>query len=171
VRATKAFSNKMFVRLLTQAATSVLKFCVVAHVVTEYGAEVTMTVGPSMMPTLSMAGDTLLIDRTLNLPNWIKAVVGLDVEPKVGDIIVAKSPTDSTQTVCKRVIALEGQKAPTGNVVPPGRIWIEGDNKANSTDSRDYGPIPLALIEGKVICRIWPPSKFGPLGPKGEVKV
>jgi inner membrane protease subunit 1 len=160
----------MFLRMLTKAATSVLKFCVAAHIVTEYGAEVTMTVGPSMMPTLSMAGDTLLIDRTLNLPDWVKNIAGLDVEPKVGDIVVAKSPTDSTQTVCKRVIALSGQKTPSGKTVPPGRVWLEGDNKLNSTDSRDYGAVPLALIEGKVICRIWPPSKAGLLQPPSAEK-
>jgi inner membrane protease subunit 1 len=151
----------MFLRMLTKAATSVLKFCVAAHIVTEYGAEITMTVGPSMMPTLSMAGDTLLIDRTSNLPDWLKNLAGLNTEPRVGDIVVAKSPTDSTQTVCKRVIALSGQKSPSGKTVPPGRVWLEGDNKLNSTDSRDYGPVPLALIEGKVVCRIWPPSKAG----------
>lgn len=30
--------------------------------------------------------------------------------------------------------------------VPEGHIWIEGDNQAWSKDSRDFGPIPLALV-------------------------
>ena len=158
----------MLFNMFTKAATSVIKFCAAAHLVTEYGAEVTMTVGPSMLPTLNLTGDTLLVDRTINLPYWLTNILNLDVEPKVGDVVVAKSPTDSTQTVCKRVIALEGQRTPSGKLVPPGRVWLEGDNKSNSTDSRDYGAIPLALIEGRVICRIWPPSKIGRLPPRPE---
>lgn len=39
-------------------------------------------------------------------------------------------------------------------VVPPGHIWLTGDNMANSTDSRDYGPVPLGMIRGRVIARV-----------------
>ena len=45
--------------------------------------------------------------------------------------------------------------------VPPGHVWLQGDNKDNSTDSRDYGPVPFALIMGKVFVRVWPPSQVG----------
>lgn len=37
--------------------------------------------------------------------------------------------------------------------VPKGKIWVEGDNPANSRDSRTYGPIPQALVYGRVIAR------------------
>ncbi|KAK9893680.1 LexA/Signal peptidase [Cystobasidium minutum MCA 4210] len=43
--------------------------------------------------------------------------------------------------------------------VPRGYIWAVGDNLSNSTDSRAYGPVPLGLIRGKIIARLWPPSK------------
>ena len=43
----------------------------------------------------------------------------------------------------------------------PGFVWIEGDNAKTSLDSRQYGPLPVALIEGKVLCKIWPLSEFG----------
>jgi len=33
---------------------------------------------------------------------------------------------------------------------------VEGDNSLNSADSRHYGPVPAALIVGKVFFRIWP---------------
>jgi len=34
--------------------------------------------------------------------------------------------------------------------VPPGHVWLEGDNPKESLDSRYYGPVPLALIQGRV---------------------
>lgn len=40
--------------------------------------------------------------------------------------------------------------------VPVGHVWLEGDNRDNSTDSRSFGAVPQALIRGRVICRVWP---------------
>ena len=34
--------------------------------------------------------------------------------------------------------------------MPKGHIWIEGDNKHNSRDSRQFGPVPYGLLEGRV---------------------
>lgn len=45
--------------------------------------------------------------------------------------------------------------------VPTGHLWLQGDNKDNSTDSRDYGPVPYALLRGKVFVKVWPPSEIG----------
>ena len=47
--------------------------------------------------------------------------------------------------------------------MPKGHIWVEGDNKENSKDSRDIGPVSLALVEGIVRYRVWPLSKINPL--------
>ena len=40
--------------------------------------------------------------------------------------------------------------------VPQGHMWVEGDNAPWSRDSREYGPVPLGLVRGKVVARIWP---------------
>ena len=45
--------------------------------------------------------------------------------------------------------------------VPHGHLWLQGDNTDNSTDSRDYGPVPYGLIRGKVFVKVWPLSEAG----------
>lgn len=38
-----------------------------------------------------------------------------------------------------------------------GCCWVEGDNAADSWDSASgMGPVPLALIDGRVLCVCWP---------------
>lgn len=92
-----------------------------------------------------------------------------------GDIIVARSPQDPKMFVCKRIVALPGDSVfrnlrytvscvslevyincLTIQIVPKGHVWVEGDNKHNSTDSNMYGPIPIGLIRGRLLFRIYP---------------
>ena len=46
-------------------------------------------------------------------------------------------------------------------VVPVGYVFVMGDNRNHSTDSRDFGCIPISKIESKVAFRFWPLNKFG----------
>ncbi len=46
-------------------------------------------------------------------------------------------------------------------IVPDDCIYVMGDNRTGSQDSRVFGCIPLDKIEGKVKFRIWPLNKFG----------
>lgn len=49
----------------------------------------------------------------------------------------------------------------TNLVVPEGYIYVLGDNRRGSTDSREFGCIPLDRVESKVLFRFWPLNKFG----------
>lgn len=53
----------------------------------------------------------------------------------------------------------------TGNfydvVVPEGYVFLMGDNRDHSDDSRRFGCIPLDKIEGRVVCRFWPLDSIG----------
>jgi len=75
---------------------------------------------------------------------------------KRGDVVIARSPTSPTDIVCKRVVGLPGDRLDSWDTVPKGQAWLEGDNSSVSRDSRVYGPVPLGLLQGKVIARVWP---------------
>ncbi|HEY5540159.1 MAG TPA: signal peptidase I [Coriobacteriia bacterium] len=47
--------------------------------------------------------------------------------------------------------------------VPDGDMWVMGDNRTNSGDSRVFGPIPLKEVQGRAIWTYWPLSAFGAL--------
>lgn len=80
------------------------------------------------------------------------------------DIVIAVHPTSPQSLICKRVIAMEGDMILTTDtsdeaieknetktiIIKRGSCWIEGDNRKNSTDSRNYGQIPVGLIKSKV---------------------
>ena len=50
-----------------------------------------------------------------------------------------------------------------GCLVGAGEVFVMGDNRANSTDSRSFGPISEHLIVGHAFLRIWPVTEFGRL--------
>ena len=45
--------------------------------------------------------------------------------------------------------------------IPEGCVFVMGDNREASADSRMFGAIPVDKVEGNVICRIWPLNKIG----------
>lgn len=46
-------------------------------------------------------------------------------------------------------------------VVPENCVFAMGDNRGGSMDCREFGCIPMEKIEGKVVFRFWPLTKFG----------
>jgi signal peptidase I len=47
--------------------------------------------------------------------------------------------------------------------IPPGHFFMMGDNRGESDDSRDWGPVPKGWIIGKAFFTYWPPHRIGTL--------
>ncbi|KAG8463399.1 hypothetical protein KFE25_004910 [Diacronema lutheri] len=118
--------------------------------------------GRSMQPTINpRAGDATIV----LLDKW-SARSGAFSR---GDVVIVNSPTQDGNLVLKRLIALGGDYVKKANgrgepvLVPKGHCWIEGDNPAMSHDSNSFGPVPLAMVTARVLCKVWPVSQAGPL--------
>ncbi|RLN88339.1 hypothetical protein BBJ28_00000673 [Nothophytophthora sp. Chile5] len=81
-----------------------------------------------------------------------------------GDVVVLASPEAPGQFLIKRLMALEGDlvtdRKGRHRMVPVGKCWVEGDNSTFSDDSDTFGPVPLALIDSRVVAVVWPPSQM-----------
>lgn len=91
-----------------------------------------------------------------------------------GDVVTLISPI-TTRLATKRIVALAGDIVSTrpprpGRVytIPEGHVWVEGDEQFHSSDSNEYGPVAVNLIQSKIHSIIWPPSRFGELPKAGR---
>jgi signal peptidase I len=134
--------------------------------------------GQSMLPTLN-TGEFVIVNK-------LAYKVG---NPKYGDIIVFHFPRDPEQEYIKRVIGLPGdqivisqkQVQVNGTVleepyitdpplyeadwtVPDNSLFVLGDNRNNSSDSHNWGPVPMDYVVGKALFIYWPLDKWGFLG-------
>jgi len=119
-------------------------------------------------------------------------------EIKHGDIIVFKDPIGGNKELIKRVIGLPGDtlEIVSGRVyidgyileetylnqywkgdypviaIPDGFIYVLGDNRNNSLDSRsiNIGLVPITNIAGKAIFLYWPLSTFGPIKAEHDLR-
>lgn len=104
-----------------------------------------------MSPTFNHHGDIALVERLSVHAGGIR----------VGDVVVARSVQNVRHVVIKRVLGMEGDLVPVAGprgrryvTVPEGHVWLQGDNYHNSTDSRTYGPVPVAMVLGKVFYKV-----------------
>lgn len=130
---------------------------------------------PSMEPSL-VPGDRIIVNR-LSYRMWA---------PTRGDVIVFAFPKDLKRTFVKRVIALEGEKVelhdnkvfvndvaieepyvkpgdypPYGpKIVPVDNVFVLGDNRRESEDSREWGLLPKNDLLGKAWFIYYPFQRF-----------
>ncbi|WP_308165610.1 signal peptidase I [Nocardia noduli] len=93
-----------------------------------------------------------------------------------GRVMVDGKPLDEpyVQFDYKWVPGQQNASYPHGRVfgpvtVPEGNLWVMGDNRNQSRDSRAHvgdefnGTVPLDNVRGKAVFKIWPPSRIGPI--------
>ena len=99
--------------------------------------------------------------------SYIKRVIALPgehVEIKDGAVYINGEKLDEPYLQDGVVTDMKTGKEDTyftNFTVPENTVFALGDNRTGSTDSRSFGCIPLEKIEGKVLFRFWPLSKFG----------
>ncbi|KAI1639685.1 peptidase S24/S26A/S26B/S26C [Biscogniauxia mediterranea] len=156
-----------------------LKGLALAHVGLTYGYSVGAGWGPSMLPTFMATQEWFVTDRrcrrgrgvrvgdcvAYGIPvetgeEGVKRVVGLP-----GDYVLLNSPgllededddDDDEEDGGAGAAAAAAAAAAAGSMiqVPRGHCYIVGDNLPWSRDSRDFGPLPLGLIKGKVVAKV-----------------
>ena len=131
--------------------------------------------GYSMEPTLH-SGEFVIVSKMSYFLN----------EPSRGDIVVFHFPRNPDQEYIKRIIGVAGDeitvrdgtvsvnnipldeayiKAAPAYVgswtVPEDSLFVLGDNRNNSSDSHNWGWVPLDLLIGKAVFVYWPPNEWG----------
>jgi len=92
----------------------------------------------------------------LNKTSYIKRVIaveGENVQIKEGKVYVNGEQIQETYLPKGTTTEAENYN---NIIVPKGYVYVMGDNRAGSIDSRTFGCIPVEKIEGKVVLRYWP---------------
>ncbi len=137
--------------------------------------------GDSMIPSLH-ASDWLLVSRRALVAN----------SPRRGDLVVVWDPRADERRFIKRVVGLPGEEVRLSDgmlfvdgkrlhepyleglpaspgleesawALQHGQYFVMGDNRAHSTDSREFGPVGLGEMEGRAWFRFWPVGRWGRL--------
>lgn len=145
-------------------------------------------VQPYIVPTGSMIPTIEINDRILA----DKLSIWMGKDPQAGDIVVLDDPTGQFNALAKRVVAVGGQTVdlvdgslyidgkrqvesythglpstqqvqPMPYKVPADKVWVMGDNRTNSADSRTFGAVPVTSIRGLAFWTYWPLDRFGAL--------
>jgi signal peptidase I len=157
---------------------------VLALVIRTFIAEPRFIPSASMVPTLEL-GDRLVVEKVSYHfhPPAHSDIVVFAVPPKL-----QAEGYQSDQAFIKRAIGLPGDRIALKNgqvylndtllaepyvtvtpkpedipniTVPPGQIFVMGDNRNNSNDSRYWGCLPMENLIGKAVWRFFPLTRWG----------
>jgi signal peptidase I len=160
------------------AASLVLQLAVLSLLVAAFFMRLPQVSGLSMEPLIH-SGEYVLI-------NTFAYRIGT---PRRGEIVAFRHEGDAREVFIKRVIGLPGdriridrgrvyvggakrdepyvQDADDRSVpeitVPPSSVYVLGDNRANSEDSRSFGPVSDDRLIGRAVAGVWPPRMLGAL--------
>lgn len=165
-------------RLTYEVLETVLPALVIVLVINAFLAQATRVEGQSMEPNLH-DNQRLIIEK----------ITYRFRSPQRGDIVILRLPNRNSDPLIKRVVGLPGETVEIANgqvlidgkvldepylnqytyqgmpprVVPPDEVFVLGDNRGFSNDSRAFGFVPYADIIGRAWFRYWPPLEIGPL--------
>lgn len=157
--------------LMRELVASVLPALVIVLLVNIFLGQATRVDGQSMEPNLHDHQRLIIEKVSYHFHN-----------PRRGDIVVLRPPQRQTIPLIKRVIGLPGETIEihdnhvyidgvlleepyltqttwgtlTPQLVPEDHIFVLGDNRGSSNDSRVFGPIPLDDVIGRAWLRYWP---------------
>ena len=89
---------------------------------------------------------------------YIKRVIALpgeSVEGREGRVFVNGQPLN--EPYLPEGVTTEDFPAA---LVPAGTLWVMGDNRGDSEDSRAFGPIKRSKVVGRTVFRIWPLTRM-----------
>jgi signal peptidase I len=161
---------------LVEMGETVLPAIVIAVLINLFLAQATRVYGSSMEPNLHT-------DQRLVVEKVSYRLHG----PRRGDVVVLRMPEHGPELLIKRIVALPGETidirhgtvyidqqaleepylirstdstfAPT--TVPEGDVFVLGDNRGASNDSRVFGPVPIDRIVGRAWISYWPLEFLG----------
>jgi len=158
-------------RLISEVLSVVVPALILAYLLQAFVVQTWIIDGPSMETTL-WNGERVFINRFIyrfsapkrgdivvfHLPqrgdrDFVKRVIGLPgetIEIRLGRVYINQQPID--EPYIKRNALGDFPKT----VIPPGQVFVMGDNRGNSHDSRAFGSVPVTLIRGKVFLVYWP---------------
>ena len=155
---------------------TIIPAVVIAVAINLFLAQATQVLGQSMEPNLHSAqrvvvekvtyrffhgprrGDIVVIDLPEQADLLIKRVVGLPgetIEVRGGEVYIEGERVEEPWTVNPG----GGSYGP--QTIPPLHIFVMGDNRGASNDSRNFGPVHVDHVVGQAWFSYWPPEHVG----------